>query len=420
MKLTTRLLQISFRNVFRNKRRSLLTLFILVLGCTGLILVGGFFDNIMEEFREQVIHSQTGHLQVNVAGFYDQGSSDPFGYLVKDTERLRDTIQSAPHVLFTVPRLKLSGMVSSDKTGMAVLAFGVDPSEEHRMGAIKSRHQKVTPTNIVEGRDLDASDPYGAVLGKSLMKGLGLKVGDDLTFITTREDGSVDGATYHIRGAFETILKDFDDRGMKINLATAQKLLNIPGQVHSLLVVLDETDNTLEVRQDLESRFKSQGFGLEQITWEEQSQYYRQSKDMLDKIFTSVQVIISVIFFFSIANTIHMTVYERMREFGTMMAMGNDRSTIFSVIYFEILLLSLMGVVLGVGIGSVVGGVVSWFGIDMPPPPQGARGYVASISLSLPFLTRVGAFSLASTLLASILPSYRASRFPITRALGYV
>src|SRR5436190_21442119 len=113
-----RLFKIAWRNLFRNKRRSLLTLLIMVIGSTGMILVGGFLDNIIEGLREQYIHSQSGHLQINALGYFENGAGAPFDYLIKDAAGVQKKIEDNPHVLFAVPRLKLSGMASSDNTSM--------------------------------------------------------------------------------------------------------------------------------------------------------------------------------------------------------------------------------------------------------------------------------------------------------------
>lgn len=420
MRITKRLLQISWRNVFRNKRRSVLTLLILILGSTGLIVVGGFFQNLMDGLRDEFIHSQTGHLQINVAGYYEKGASSPFDYLMKDVTRVQQEIEVHPHVLYTVPRLKLGGMVSTDQTSVAVLALGVDPIREQRMGSLKVQNALASAVHISEGQDLDPSDPYGAVLGKGLMNALGLKIGDPVNFITTRQAGAIDGATYHVRGAFETIMKEFDDRAMKINLETAQKLLDAPNRVHSLLVILDETELTETVKAGLTANFKAKNLNLESISWETQAQFYRQGRDLLNKIYSTIQFIISVIFLFSIANTVNMAVLERMREYGTMMAIGNGRGIVFSMIVFETMSLGLLGSLLGLLIGSGVSEIVSSIGIQMPPPPQGTNPYIAMITLSPRLLLQTFSISLISTSLSSIAPAYRASHFPIAKALGYV
>jgi putative ABC transport system permease protein len=420
MKVFKRLVEIAWRNIFRNKRRSLLTLLILILGSGGLIIVGGFFQGMLSEFREVFIHSQTGHIQVNVKGYYEKGASAPFEYLIQNVAELQKEIESVPHVLYTVPHLKFSGMASSENTSIAVLALGVDPILESRMANYQTSRAKNQSTKILEGEDLQASDLYGAALGKGLKQAMALKLGDPFNFITTRQAGAIDGAEYHPVGAFETFIKDFDDRAMKVNLESAQKLLNLPNQVHSLLVLLDETKNTEAVKAKLEDLFKTKGLKLEAITWEEQGQFYRQSKDLLSKIYTIIQFIMTVIFFFSIANTINMALFERMREFGTMMAIGNSRMTVFMMIFLEAAILGIVGSLLGLLVGSIGAQILSAVGIEMPPPPQGSSNYIATFVLNPSLLFQTFLLSMGSALLSSLLPAHRASHLPIIHALGYV
>lgn len=415
-----RLLQISWRNVFRNKRRSFLTLMILVLGCTGLILVGGFFQNLMEGYREQFIHSQTGHLQVNRAGYFKMGASAPLDYLMPDAESVRRQVEAFPGVDYTVPRLKFGGMASTENASVAVLAVGTDAVAERKMGSAKAGNVEHSSTRIVAGQDLDPSDGEGVLLGKGLAEALNVGVGDRLTFLTTRKAGAIDGAEMRVRGVFETIAKDFDDRAMKMNLATGQRLLDAPDQIHSFLVLLDDTALTEATQDLLRHQFLRDKKSLEVLTWEEQGLFYRQSKEMLLRIYSIIQLIICVIFVFSIANTINMALFERIREFGTMMAIGNGRATIFMTIFLEAAILGALGSLLGMAMGVGLAHVISAIGIEMPPPPQSSTGYFAMITVNRELIFQTFALSMLATVISSILPAYRASRFRIVHALGYV
>lgn len=415
-----RLLQISFRNILRNKRRSILTLSILILGSTGLILVGGFFENLKFSYREQLIHSQTGHLQVNRVGYYKKGSSAPFDYLIENAGPLQNALESDPQVLYTVPRLKFGGMVSNENASVAVLAVGTDPIKERRMGMAKAPNADYAASRIVEGKDLDPEIPNGVLLGKGLMNNLGVKVGDSINFLTTGRAGTIDGAEYFVRGTFETIAKDFDDRAMKVPLKSAQELLGLEDQVHSMLVILYHTQNTQAVNAALAPRLAQLPENFELITWEEQGVFYAQASEMLDHFYVTIQLIICVIFFFSIAITMNMTLLERMREFGTMMAMGNGRGVIFATIVLEAAMLGILGSVLGLIVGAATAELVSAVGIEMPPIPMGSSGYYAMITLSPGLLAKTLALVLGASLLSALVPAYRASHFRIVQALGYV
>ncbi len=419
MKKFTMLLMIAWRNIFRNKRRALLTLSILVLGCSGLVVVGGFFQNMMEGFGEVFIHSQTGHIQINAKGYHLHGTRAPLDFLIEDDKPIREILNANPRVSYAVPRLKLQGMASTGETGIAVLALGVDPTLEKRMGQFQTSHRNVASTNIVEGSDLDPSDPYGVVVGRGLLQSLGLKVGDSLNFLTARKAGALDGAELRVRGVFETFIKDFDDRSMKMNLKTAQDILGLPDQIHSLLVILDKTADTEAAKAELAQALKHRNLNVELFSWVEQGQYYRQSKELLRQIYMTIQLIMCTIFFFSVANTTNMILSERMREFGTMMAMGNGRSVIFGMIVMETAMLGLMGSILGLLFATGIGSLLSAVGIPMQPP-QASGVYICTISLTPEIYLQTFAISMVSTLLSSLIPGYRAAHFKIIHALGYV
>lgn len=417
-----RLLQISWRNVFRNKRRTILTMMILILGSTGLITVGGFFGSMQDRLRETVIHSSYGHLQVSTLGYFDKGLINPHDYLMHNFEEHRRRIEAMPHVLYTVPRIKFGGMLSTDKNSLSVIAYGVDPAKEQRMSDHRYVSAKHPTVRIVEGQDLDLADPYGITLGVTLMKALGLKVGDSVSFITTRDGGAIDGADFRIRGVFETVLRDVGDRLIKMNLSTAENILAIPDQVHSLLVILDETTHTNVVKTELESHFRHTRAPLEVKTWLEQGTYYQQSKALMDRIYFVMEAILSIIFIFSISNTISMALLERIREYGTMMAMGNARGTIFEMIFLETTLLGLIGGLLGLIVAIGVSKLISTIGIEMPPLPSmtTAGAYVADILVSPRLLIQTFLITFVATLVSSIIPGYRASHLNIVHALGYV
>ena len=414
------LLKISWRNILRNKRRTLLTLCILALGSSGLIVIGGFFDNIIDGFRDQYIHSQSGHLQVNAKGYFRSGAADPFTYVIQDLGKVRQVLQSNPHVSFTVPRIKFGALVNNNNSSVAIMALGAEPAGEQLMGHHKVDNAKYTSMNISAGRGLSADRPQGIIIGKGLLEALGLELGQNFSLIANQKSGALEGANLQVDGVFQTIVKDFDDRAMKIPFETAQKLVGMEGEAHTILVILDKTENTDLVQKDIEAKFKAMNLSLEVIPWTETSQFYQQGKEMLKSIFRTVQFVIAIIFLFSIANTLNMSIFERIREFGTMMAIGNGRGAIFSVIFIEAVFLGLLGTAAGLGCGVLLAKVISAIGIEMPPPPQGSYSYYAVISLSPRLLLETVAIAISATAFSALIPAYKASRFKIVQALGHV
>lgn len=422
MKIIRLLARVAARNTLRNKRRTLLTMSILVLGSSGLIVIGGFFTDLMDGFREVFIHSQTGHLQVNARGYYRLGATDPFQFLIPDLSRVQEELETIPHVLFTAPRLAFSGMASSSAVTVGCMALGVDAEREQWMGGFQTNKQNVPSIRIVEGEDLDPEEPDGVVLGAGLLASLGLKVGDPVGFVTTRPGGALDGAQFRVRGTFTTFIKEFDDRAMKLNLKKAQAILGTPNQAQSLLVVLDGTDQTDTVKEALLSQIRRERGGLknlEVIPWYEMADYYHQSKALLNKIYATIQLILVIVLVVSIGNTVNMAILERTREFGTMLAIGSGRESVFALILMEAFFLGLLGAGLGLLAGTGAAAILSAVGIEMTPP-QAAQVYVTRVTVTPTLLLQAFLVAMLSAVIAAVSPAYRICRARIVESLGYV
>ena len=250
--LLNRAVRISWKNVFRNKRRTFISIAIVAMGASGVILIGGFFDNIMVGLKEQIIHSQTGHLEIAAKDYFSKGVSSPYDYLMSDTQAIQNAVEAKPGVLFTVPRIYISGMAATSKTSFSVMLLGTDADREKVMGGVESINSDKMAINIEEGVNLDSGDPY-----------------DTLTVGTNQKGGAIDSAQFVIRGSFVTVMKDIDDRLMKVNLHAAQKLAGTPNRLNSLLVILDDTDKTEELRTILQKDFRDRRWSLDLRSWNE-------------------------------------------------------------------------------------------------------------------------------------------------------
>lgn len=418
--LALKLIKIAFKNVFRNKRRTLLTLGVLTAGGAGMLVMGGFFINLIGNLGEKIIHGQSGHLQIHRAGYYRFGATDPLAYLMSGTEGIRTRIEKLPHVLYTVPRLTFSGMLSTDKTSLAVSVTGCDPSRERQMGSFQANNAKIPSIAIAEGRDLDENRKEEALVGLGLMKALDLKIGDWVMLLTTREQGAVDGNRFRIVGVFETAMRESDSRTMKINLTAAQEMIGAPGQLHSLQAILDRTENTESVRSAAIGELAKNEIPLEIMTWEEMSSYYRQGRSLFEKIFIIISLVFGTVFFFSAGNSVNMSLMERTREFGTMMAMGNGRAAILTVILLEAGLIGIIGGLLSMLLGTGLGTLISAIGIEMPPTPNASTGFLAVISITPMLMAKTFALTFVSSFLAALVPAYRTARIPVVDALNHV
>jgi putative ABC transport system permease protein len=411
--------KIAWRNLLRNKRRTAIMLVILSLGASSLILVGGFLDDLMIHMREDFIHTQNGHIQINRPGFREEGFASPLNYLISGSEAVATDLSKDAHVAAVAPRLRLLGVASGGGAQLAVQFIGADPKAESKMGEYRHTKNSDTSVQIVRGRALAPGDANKALAGNALIKGLGLKPSDRINFLTARQEGALDGRDYEIAGAFQTFMKAFDERTLFVPLSEARALIGKPDTATHLLLLLDKTEGTDAALARIRKTLKDRKLNLEATPWYEQADYYHQCRSFLNRIFGAVLILMASIFAFTVSNMMNLAIQERTREFGTMLAIGNERKIIFSTIAMESFLLGILGAAFGVGLGYLAGLGVSAIGIPMPPPPQGSAPYEALIHFSWPLFAVTAALTVASAVIGSLIPGVRTSRMPILEALGF-
>ncbi|MEE9192360.1 MAG: FtsX-like permease family protein [Candidatus Aerophobetes bacterium] len=402
--------RIAARSVFRNKRRTVITLLSIIFGCVAIIVFGGFVDYSMWGLRESTIHSRLGHLQVYKAGYSEKGGTNPLAYTIEDYPRIKSIIEAQDHVDFVTSRLEFSGLIGGAENSVICLGKGVEPEKERELGVSVS---------IVEGKDLTSERLEEGIIGKGLAEGLGVKIDDYLTILTSTAEGALNAVDFKLRGIFRTGMKEYDDVAVMVPMELAKTLLYTEN-VQSIVVVLDETENTDLVADTLERKFSQANLDLEIKTWSDLATFYHQVVQLYGSIFWVVRFIILVIVIFSIANTMTMSVFERMREIGTIRAMGTRRRGVLSLFIMEGLILGALGGALGLAFGTIAAKLLSIKGIYIPAPPTMTEGYTALINVVPKDL--IFAFSLAvgTALVSSIYPAFKAARLKVVDALRYI
>ena len=400
-------LKLAFRNIFRNRMRTVLTLGAIVSGVAAIIVSGGFVEDVFVQLRESTIHSRLGHVQVVRAGYHELGRRDPSRYLITDAQPVTDAIRAIPHVKEVMTRVSFSGLANNGRADLPIIGEGVEPAKEARLG---------TATTFIAGHGIDDAEPFGAVVGEGVAQALKLKVGDFLNFNVSTVEGALNSLEFKVVGIFRTFSKDYDDRAVRISQAAAQELL-FSSAIHTVVVELDDTAATDVAVAAINARLKGQGFDAK--PWHELADFYNKTVAIYRRQFGALQAIILVMLVLSVSSTVNMVVYERTGEFGTLLAMGLRGRQVFRLVLLENVLLGLVGGVLGVVIGVGLALALSAIGMEMPPPPGSSAGYIASIRL-VPWVLGVAALTgVLSAIAAAILPSRRAARLPVAEALRH-
>ncbi|MGD0830492.1 MAG: FtsX-like permease family protein [Terracidiphilus sp.] len=406
-------LLLAFRNVFRNRRRTMMTLFMVGGGVAGLLLVGGFFASMFWGLREHTINSGLGHLQLFTADHFNRDEVRVLDTGIDNWRQVAASVRTGGHVRGVAPRIEFYGMVSNGDKSSVFMGTAVDPAAEASLGFF--------PAHFESGRDLD-SKPAGeveALIGVGLAKSMNVKVGDGLTLLSMTSDGALNGVDIQIVGIVNNGVAEIDARYIRITLASAQRLLQT-GRVTNLVVGLDKTENTDQVAAELAPRLKGLAQQLVLKKWIDLATYYKQVRSLFSTIFLFLGVIVFFIVLMSSVNTLLMTMFERTREIGTMLAMGTPRAWIVALFMLEATLIGVLGAIAGVVTGNLLGILINHSGLHLPPPPGFTQPmnfhvlHVPSLMIGSSLLVIV------SLALASIFPAIRASRLQIAEALSHV
>lgn len=398
------LLKLALRNTLRQKVRSGMTLAAIIFGVTGLILAGGFVQDIFIQLGEAIIHSQTGHLQVFKKDFLEKGTRSPERFLIDQPEKLAAGIAKHPEVDAVMSRLYFSGLLNNGKRDLAIIGEGVEPDKEAKLGSF---------ITIAAGRQLAKADRDGILLGQGVAKTLGLVPGDRVTLVLNAAEGAMNTMDFEVVGVFQSFSKDFDARAVRIPLDAAQELLQTKG-ANLLVVALHKTEDTDAVHAKLAGELGNQ---LDVRTWNSLSDFYDKAVQLYDRQFGVLQFIILLMVLLSVANSVNMSVFERQGEFGTMQALGNQSRDIVKMVILESAFLGLTGAVLGVLLGITAALTISAIGIPMPPPPNANLGYTAYIRIVPLTLVTSALVGFVATVLASIVPAYKVTRMQVVDAL---
>lgn len=397
----------ALRNVFRQRARSAATLIAITVGVAGLILVGGFVQDIFVQLGEAIIHAQTGHLQLTRQGYREGKTRAPEAYLIDNPDQLKNDLGRMAGVDKVFARLSFSGLINNGKRDLGIIGEGIEPEAEGKIS---------TYLRYTEGRPLSDKDVYGIVVGQGVAKSMGIKIGDRVNLVVSLAQGAANTLDFELVGIFQSFSKDFDARAVRIALPAARELMDTRG-AHILVVMLKETEDTTRVAESLRTAYAGKGYEIAQ--WNRLSDFYEKAVDLYDRQFGVLRLIILLMVLLSVANSVNMTIFERTREFGTIIALGTRPDQVFRAVMVESVIIGLLGALLGMLTGCLLAWLISAIGIPMPPPPNANLGYTALIRLVPSGVLTAGAIGFVATCLAAIRPARRVSRLDVVEALRH-
>ncbi|MDN3681279.1 ABC transporter permease [Vibrio tapetis subsp. quintayensis] len=420
-KLTEKLMPYSYKlallNLMRNGRRSLLSITIISIAVFAMVSAGGFGLYTYESLKESTAR-ETGHLTISQPGYFEQDEEMPLSNGLTASEHLIPQIMKDERVRSVQPRVYLSGLVSNGNKSTIFMGIGVNDREFDMKGPFLNVIEGKTLSNV-ESTRFDPAEPE-IMLGSDLARNLNVSVGDWLTLLATTSDGALNAFDFKVRGIYSTGIPELDKRQLYIHIQSAQELL-VSEKVSTLSVFLFETKFTAPVQEALTTQLGDVSQqGLEITPWEDRAFFYKKVKDLYDRIFGIMGIVMGLVVFVSLFNTMTMSVTERTREIGTLSALGCYPREIVAGFLRESVILATAGALIGTILSGLATLLLLVVDIEMPPPPGHTEGYPLNIYFSLELAAYAGAAVIIICFIAAFISARKGVNRPITEALIYV
>jgi ABC-type lipoprotein release transport system permease subunit len=399
------LFKMAFRDLGRNKRRSILSALAVSMATTLLIFMASVVRGEFRGALQNGIRLQTGHLQVRSASYDENKVSLAWEDLVDNPTQVTDQLKALPQVVDATPRLIASGILSLGDNSRGVQVLGIDPAAEAN---------QLFQRGVIAGEFLTSDDREGVLIGKPLAEKFGLNTGDRVNLLINTSNGDVDEQPFTVRGIYTTNVFPYDQNTVFMPLAKAQTFAGAENHASLIFVLLKDQDQAEPVATALSSS------NYKIVTWQELNELSVQFEQFAGAYMVILYLIILGITATVVTNTLVMAVYERTREIGILSAIGMKGRRIMMAFLTEAVLLATGGVIGGLILGGLITAWVGSVGLTIPAA-QGVTGILLGDKI-FPFITVSDVISLsliayAITLIASLYPATLAARMEPVEAL---
>lgn len=334
-------LKLAWRNIWRNWRRSLITLTAIIFAIVLSVVMRGIQLGTYEFNIKTSIELFTGYLQFQRQGYNDNPSLHRT--FIPDTTVIT-ALNNIPEIKGFSPRIYAGGLVSSKANSTGAIIFAIDPEKESK---VSSFHTKVK-----EGEFIRSENYFDIVVGKRMLKNLNLNIGDTVVVLTSGYDGSMGNYKFRICGAFSMGYSDFDGMAVFMHIKGADELLSMNGRISSIAIALNSLKDIPHVKDRLNNKFIQSGY--EALDWKDLMPDLKQLMELDDISAVIYLAILMLVVAFGILNTLLMSVTERFREFGVLLAIGIKHQQLLIILILEVIFLTLIGLIIGTGLSYLI------------------------------------------------------------------
>ncbi len=404
------LLKLAWRNLWRNKRRSLIVLISIIVGVAILLINEGFTNGLVYSMLSNQVKTHTSHIQIHANGF---NSDKQIESILPDQRKVLNEIEKQEFVKKYSKRVVAFGLLTSPSGSAGCALTGVEHDKESNITNISER--------IVEGAYLTGKTKE-IVIGKKMAEKLDVKIGSKVVLVSNSYEGIVENRLFRISGIYKSSNSNHDKMYIYVNLKDSQDMLALGNNINELAIITDNTENVYVYKESLINTLNDKAY--EVLSFEDLNPMIMAYIGSYKQMIYVMYMIFVIAALFGIINTMLMSVFERVQEIGILMSLGMKKSKIFMMIIQEALVLGGFGTAVGFISGMLVVLVLSSTGIDFSLFSDGLSnfGLDSTVYPILKVQTILNSLLIMpfATVLGAVYPAYKAIKLLPTDAMRYV
>lgn len=408
------LLSLAARNLLRNRRRTLITMAGISFGLALMMLSNNVAFGSHNDMLRTAISLMAGHVVVEPAGYQKDPSSKK---VVADSGVIADRVRAAvPNARMVTRRIYLDGLLTSPSNSVAVSLEAIEPAREKEILTLDDK--------LTKGAWLEDGDRQGILIGASMADTLAVGLGDKVVFMGQPGGGEVESVLYRVRGIFKTGAPEIDGFTVLVPLASVQGLYATADAATQISVHLDDDRRTADATRAVRSVVTAPGVDV--LAWEDAIPDIRDFVRLDSAYGDGIWLVLGIIVAMGVVNTVLMSVLERVREMGVMMAVGMRPRQLATMVMTEGLVMGVLSALIGVALGLLGTWPLSVYGLDLSGD-MGSSMEAAGVPVSLVLYPqvdwiRLGIYPLVGVgfaLLASLYPAFKVTQLSPIEAIRH-
>ena len=411
---STTFMFISWRNLWRHKKRTMVVITSISIGIFALTALIGIINGFNKQMVDNTIKTSLGHISIQKKGFKDnmklENNFKPDSKIFKILKNNKDVVASAP-------RIKAQGMVRSSEASRGVLIVGIDPEMEKKVTNIYNYTLKENGSKF-----LTSKDDKSILISKSLADKLELEIGDNIVVMLQDKEKEIVGMGFSIKGIFMTPVEAFDKFFVFVGINRLQEITGLGDSISEISVLTTNKKIANKVKTEIRGKITSKELDI--LSWTDLAPNLVSAVRLMEQMMMICFIIFFITVVFSVANTLIMAILERFHEIGVMKSIGTRPSWIFFMVMFEAANLGVVGLLFGTGLAVIIVLIFSFVGIDFSIFSESMRlwgsGAIIYPVITVENIVTTVIMLFVTVFIAAIYPAVKAAKIKPLEALHYV